>query len=375
MTIPHDNGSLENAVIRCLSATSDPLSVQDISKTLGIDKPIRVHSALTNLRLRSVVQVFHNKRGKTFYKLRKTEIRRNNREGKTTKPPKPPAVVRSTEGPVPDPIDDDILDGEIDLETADALEQWPEDDPARDEQTRDLETPEGFGSKEAIDKFIRDYPKLEYEKEVPLVSQALSGDARARDLIVRHHYWLIRLMVRARLGHSWTPAEDDLINICAYAIYLVTPAFDPSRGVRLSTFFRTIIDHAILQSLSDTNVIRIPRACQRVNARILAAHDRLADTEGRAPTDEEIAEAAGVSELTVRRWRITPVKSIVGSLDELLEVNPDLVPDPEPMERKLEAEYGHDHKRASIRTFGQGKRHRRDEIRSLFGQNDPRRNR
>jgi len=102
-----------------------------------------------------------------------------------------------------------------------------------------------------------------------------------------------RYATAARLGRD---GLGDLIAEGRIGALVAIRRFDRSRGLRLLTYATWWIRHEIARSLDESgHLIRLPVNAREKRRRVARARVALEHTLGRAPTDEELSGATGVS--------------------------------------------------------------------------------
>ncbi len=137
---------------------------------------------------------------------------------------------------------------------------------------------------------------------------ARSGDAlsrlfrkyqRARDPAIRErlilaHSGLAKYLARKFAGRG-EPLED-LVQVAHVGLLQAVDRFDPTRGVKFTTYATATIVGEIKRHFRDKAwSVHVPRRLREVNNALMQAVDRLSARLGRSPTIAEIAEHAGVS--------------------------------------------------------------------------------
>lgn len=133
---------------------------------------------------------------------------------------------------------------------------------------------------------------LTVERERALISRARTGDARARDELVRGHMRLVIATVR-KLRRN---ADDDLVAEGVLGLLEALDRFDPSYDVRLATYAAPWIRvRAQRHILANRRIVSAPdtRAARKVLARIGRVERHLFATTGNASA-EAIAVEIGV---------------------------------------------------------------------------------
>ena len=137
---------------------------------------------------------------------------------------------------------------------------------------------------------INQTPLLTAEEEVSLARRIASGDAEARDHMVRAN---LRLVVNIARGYSGKGLVlQDLIEEGNLGLLRAVEGFDPDRGTRFSTYASYWIKQSIKRSLINcAKTIRVPAYMVELLSKWRRATARLAEVLRRAPTAEEIARS------------------------------------------------------------------------------------
>jgi RNA polymerase sigma-B factor len=119
-------------------------------------------------------------------------------------------------------------------------------------------------------------------------------DPRLRDELVEEHLWLARHCARrfANKGES----SDDLEQVASLALVKSVDRFDPSFGVRFSTFAVPTITGELRRHFRDrTWSVRVTRRLKDLHLELKAANELLSQDLGRAPSVDELADALDVT--------------------------------------------------------------------------------
>lgn len=157
---------------------------------------------------------------------------------------------------------------------------------------------------------------LTAEDEVELARRVKNNDEEARQRMIRAN---LRLVVRiAREFEGMGQPLLDLINEGNIGLMRAVEKFDPAKGAKFSTYSAFWIKHAIRLSLSNhTRTVRIPVHMVDRIAKMRRIETKFQETEGRAPTDEEIGEELGLSAHQMRVLRQAALSQV--SLDSPVE--------------------------------------------------------
>lgn len=144
-------------------------------------------------------------------------------------------------------------------------------------------------------------------------------DAAGRDL-VRQHLPVVGYLVAEILGRVPSHVQrGDLVSAGQLALVKAARAYDPSTGVPFGHYARTRIRGALVDELRAADwASRSVRSRGRELAR---AEDRLSSGLGRWPTDVELARELDVELDSVRSSRADLHRSVVVSLDQLIEAS------------------------------------------------------
>lgn len=119
------------------------------------------------------------------------------------------------------------------------------------------------------------------------------GDVRARDTLIQHYAYLVKITA-GRVVTSLPPnvERDDLISAGIIGLIKSIDQFDTKREVKFETYAIALIRGAILEMLREEDWV--PRS---VRERVKALERTYVDLEGRLgrpATEEEVAEAMGM---------------------------------------------------------------------------------
>lgn len=127
----------------------------------------------------------------------------------------------------------------------------------------------------------------------------LPGDEAARNALIRRHRPLaVRIAIRY-MG----PGEEleDLVQVAMIGLIKAVDRFDPSRGVRFSTYAGSTIAGEVKRHFRDrTWSMRVPRGVKEAALRTRSVLEDTAQTLGRTPTLDELIGRSSLSEREVR---------------------------------------------------------------------------
>lgn len=141
------------------------------------------------------------------------------------------------------------------------------------------------------------------------LSRAQAGDQAARAQLVEENLRLVwSVVARFRMRGD----EEDLFQVGSLGLLRAIDRFDPSFGVRFSTYAVPLIIGEIRRDLRSQGAVKVSRSLRELGARMSKAQDDARRREGREPTLEEVAREAGVSldEATLALEAQTPPASL-----------------------------------------------------------------
>jgi RNA polymerase sigma factor for flagellar operon FliA len=147
-----------------------------------------------------------------------------------------------------------------------------------------------------------------------------SNDERARERLVVAYSPLVKY-VAGRMG-SALPAhveEADLISYGLGGLISAIERFDPGRDIRFETYAIARIRGAIIDELRTLDWV--PRSVRARAREFERVNTRLEARLHRAPTDEEMAEALGISVQELQETLLQISNSTIVALDELWTVS------------------------------------------------------
>jgi RNA polymerase sigma-B factor len=115
-------------------------------------------------------------------------------------------------------------------------------------------------------------------------------DPALRAELVEEHLWLARHCARRFADKG--EARDDLEQVASLALVKSVDRFDPSFGVRFSTFAVPTITGELRRHFRDrTWSVRVTRRLKELHLELKSANELLRHDLGRAPTVDELADA------------------------------------------------------------------------------------
>jgi RNA polymerase primary sigma factor len=168
-----------------------------------------------------------------------------------------------------------------------------EEDSDVDDPELDL-TPGAGGSTDSLQLFLTQmgrYPLLTAAEEVALAKQVERGDRAAKERMVNSNLRLVVSLAKRYQGHG--VALGDLIQDGVIGLNRAVEKFDYRKGFKFSTYATWWIRQACQRAVANqSETIRIPVHVQERRIKLRRARQKLETQLGRAPTVEELAEAA-----------------------------------------------------------------------------------
>ena len=127
-----------------------------------------------------------------------------------------------------------------------------------------------------------------------LLLQAKAGDSNARQALIEGNLRLVLSVIQRFEKRGESP--DDLFQVGCIGLMKAIANFDPTKGVRFSTYGVPMIAGEVRRYLRDNSAIRVSRSLRDVAYRVLQCKEAMAPNMGRDPTNGEVAKALDLSE-------------------------------------------------------------------------------
>ncbi|MGD8399543.1 MAG: SigB/SigF/SigG family RNA polymerase sigma factor [Bacillota bacterium] len=136
-----------------------------------------------------------------------------------------------------------------------------------------------------------------------------SGSDQAKDALINLNLGLVMSIAQRFVGRGET---DDLFQIGCLGLMKAVERFDPSYGVKFSTYAVPLIIGEIKQYLRDDGLMKVSRGIKEIAYRIEQSRAGLIVELGREPTLTELAANSGLSreEIAEALEAVQPVASI-----------------------------------------------------------------
>src|SRR5579871_4836488 len=145
--------------------------------------------------------------------------------------------------------------------------------------------------------------------------------ADLKDLVMVQYAGMVERIARRFCGIE--PFED-LVQVGFIGLLNALSKFDPNAGVRFNTYATYLVAGEIKHYLRDrSQTIRQPAWLQELRQKITKTQSMLQGQYGRIPTNREIAEELGVSEVCVQEVFQANELLKVGSLDAAIQGDDD----------------------------------------------------
>ena len=147
-------------------------------------------------------------------------------------------------------------------------------------------------------------PVLKEEEKEELFKKIKAGDQDARDQYIRGNLRLVLSVIKR--FHNHNENADDLFQIGCIGLMKSIDNFDPTMGVKFSTYAVPMIIGEVRRYLRDNSSYRIPRSLRDTAYKAIHTKELLARNLDHEPTLEEISKECEI-----------PVEEILYALDAI----------------------------------------------------------
>ena len=137
-------------------------------------------------------------------------------------------------------------------------------------------------------------PILKEEEKDALFARIKQGDTAARETYIKGNLRLVLSVIKRFSGNHEN--VDDLFQIGCIGLIKSIDNFDPTIGVKFSTYAVPMIIGEIRRYLRDNNSIRVSRSLRDTAYKAIHTREILAKTSCKEPTLEEIAKVSGLTQ-------------------------------------------------------------------------------
>lgn len=136
-------------------------------------------------------------------------------------------------------------------------------------------------------------PILKESEKEELFTRIKQGDMAAREAYIKGNLRLVLSVIKRFSNHNEN--VDDLFQIGCIGLIKSIDNFDPTMGVKFSTYAVPMIIGEIRRYLRDNNSIRVSRSLRDTAYKAIHAKEILTRTAVTEPTLEDIARETGIS--------------------------------------------------------------------------------
>jgi RNA polymerase primary sigma factor len=151
---------------------------------------------------------------------------------------------------------------------------------------------------DAMGQFLKEvgrYPLLAPGEELELAKRIERGDLQAKEQLITHNLRLV-VSIAKRYQSAGELTLLDLVQEGMLGLIRAAEKFDWRKGFRFSTYATLWIRQAIQRGLADRGrAIRLPVTVAQRERKVAATYRELTTSLGREPSEQEVADAAGLS--------------------------------------------------------------------------------
>ena len=136
-------------------------------------------------------------------------------------------------------------------------------------------------------------PILKEEEKKDLFTRIKQGDSEARETYIKGNLRLVLSVIKRFSGNHEN--VDDLFQIGCIGLIKSIDNFDPTMGVKFSTYAVPMIIGEIRRYLRDNNSIRVSRSLRDTAYKAIYAREMLLKKNQKEPSITEVASEVGIS--------------------------------------------------------------------------------
>ena len=130
-----------------------------------------------------------------------------------------------------------------------------------------------------------------------LLRRAKEGDKAAKEKLIEGNLRLVLSVIQRFEKRGESP--DDLFQVGCIGLMKAIANFDPTKGVRFSTYGVPMIAGEVRRYLRDNSAIRVSRSLRDIAYKVLQCKEAMVTDLGRDPTNAELAKALELEEREV----------------------------------------------------------------------------
>lgn len=134
-------------------------------------------------------------------------------------------------------------------------------------------------------------------RTLELLLRAQDGDREAQEQFVNENLGLVKSLIHRFSNRGYD--KDDIFQLGCIGLVKAIHKFDPSYGVRFSTYAVPMIIGEIKRFLRDDGIIKVSRNLKQIASKVRITKDMLMVKHGRDVTISEIAEELNMEKETV----------------------------------------------------------------------------
>lgn len=138
---------------------------------------------------------------------------------------------------------------------------------------------------------------LEHEVTLELIEKAQGGDQDAKSLLIEHNTPLIKSIVKRYRGKYIE--YDDLMQLGSLGLIKAINNFNPTFGVRFSTYAVPMITGEIKRFIRDDGAIKVSRALKTLSCKINSFVESFSQQFSHEPNIEDIAKEFNIDQQEV----------------------------------------------------------------------------